>query len=171
MALAYFVMEVIGILIFLGAIYKGSKVIRIDWTKLSHFIAFMVFLTALRFGYMEFSTSALVKPVLGSFKNFPFVFWEDAFFAMPIYFVKDHLKLSKKFWLPVAIVLSLVFAYGHLAYGVAWALITLIYPYFLSYKYGREVGFGTVMAAHIVYDWGTLLSVKLFKLIKLVDFL
>lgn len=159
------IMFLMGVAIFLYCYFRQRELIRIEWDKVAKFIAIMVFITAIRFGTMSIFGTPNTAGI--GFADLPFVFWEDSFFAiLGIYFFKDYLKLSKKFWLPIAIVFSTVFAYGHLSYGVTWAIITLIGPA-VSYYFGKKYGFGTSMTCHIIYDFITLLSVKVFLLLNM----
>lgn len=86
------------------------------------------------------------------------VFWEDAFFTLPT-IVLEKLGASTFARNSMLILSSLAFASGHVAYGLPWAFITLFYVPFLSYKFGKKHGLGTVMACHVTYDMLTWLTV------------
>jgi membrane protease YdiL (CAAX protease family) len=60
------------------------------------------------------------------------------------------------------VISSLTFAAGHLAYGPVWAGMLLIYVPFLSYRYGKKYGLGTVMVCHVLYDLFTYGAARLF---------
>lgn len=154
-----------GVLIFLYCYFFKPHIIRIDWLVVAKFLAWMVLITAIRFAIMSVKYQPMTVQV--SFTMLPLVFWEDAFFAIPIYWAKDYLKLKKWLWIPLVVVLSVIFGLGHIQYSLPWAFITLFLPYFVSYKYGRIHGFGTVMICHIYYDFITLLSHKLFTVLSL----
>jgi len=166
----YFIaMQYTGIAILLYmAFIKRSKIVRIQWNSVGSFVGFMTLITALRFGLMDGDPNPDFGQDVTSFKHFVWVFWEDAFFAMPIYYVKDHLKLPKSVWIPVVVGLSLTFGSIHLAYGFTWAAIVCVYPYIFSYKFSKLYGFGTVMACHIIYDFMTHASVKVFQAISMM---
>lgn len=153
----------IGIFIYMSLI-KRSKLTDINWHNVSAFVGFMVLVSALRMGLME-GMPLDKTPDVTTYKHFMLVWWEDAFFAMPIYYFKDHLKVSKKVWIPITITLSLMFGFIHLAYSPGWALTVAFFPYLLSYRLGKIYGFGTIMACHVLYDAMTFTTVKLMYLI------
>jgi hypothetical protein len=106
-----------------------------------------------------------------SFFRFLFVFTEDMAYAFPIYLAKDVMKVSKWLWIPLATALSIHFAIGHFYQGVVFGCISAVYPYFISYRYAKKTSFGTVMAAHLIYDWATMASVLLFHVAKMMTIL
>ena len=144
-----------------------KEVIRIEWDKVAKFSAFLLLVAAIRFSLMEGANPS--NGFTPGFRDIPLVPWEDAFFSLlGIYFFKDYLKLSSKIWMPIAIISSIVFASGHIVYGGVWATMTLFFPYFLSYKYGKKYGYGTVMIMHVLYDFTTILTVKLVTITNLL---
>lgn len=158
----------IGIFFYMSLI-KRSKLVRIDWNNVAAFLGFMALVSALRMGLMDSTVDMDYSGVdITTFKHFMWVWWEDSFFALPIYYFKDHLKTSKKVWIPITIALSLMFGFIHLAYSPWWALLVTTFPYALSYRFGKRYGFGTVMACHVLYDVMTQISVKLMHLISLL---
>ena len=166
----FIAMQLTGICLFLTLSLKKSPLVRFDWSKVSQFVGFMVLVEFIRMGLMDGDPNFKVEPddpLMGLSTNI-WVFWEDSFFAMPIYFLKDHLKLHKSIWIPVAVGLSLLFASLHINQGYVWAAIVGIYPFFISYRFGKVNGFGTVMACHIIYDVATHLGYKIMCLIKLM---
>ena len=141
--------------------WRDKQLMRLDWGSVAKFLAFMTFLTVFRISANSFlSDMAGLSPATLPIEliylpvwHFFLVWWEDAIFALPIYWL---LKKCKK-WIaiPLIIALSLYFGYGHLYQG--WFAVGLlsIYPYFISYRYGKRVGFGTVMVCHVLYDFIT----------------
>ena len=80
-----------------------------------------------------------------------FVGWEDAVFVLlPIYYAEKF--LPKWGFVISAVVSSIVFGLGHLYQGWFIVLLLSFYPYFISYKYGKKYGFGTVIILHTIYD-------------------
>lgn len=139
------------------------KTLRIELDKVAKFLALMAIITAIRLSLMSYSNS-FGNEVLTKipFWSFGLVFWEDLFYVIPIYYtryLKDH-KYLKYCWYLLIIGLSAHFGIGHLYQGLFAVLITALYPYFISYKYGKDVGFGTVMVCHVLYDMITFLTVK-----------
>jgi hypothetical protein len=87
------------------------------------------------------------------------VFWEDTFFTLPI-LIARKMGASKLLLFIMLAISSATFASGHLAYSPLWAAITLFYIPFVSYKYGKLNGLGTVMVCHILYDIITIATVR-----------
>ena len=149
-----------AISIFLTLLFD-KKVMRLNLTSLSKFISIMVGVTLIRWAIMSivgynYNSPALNIPLFW----FLLVWWEDAVFSLPIYWLKDKFKLSKYIWIPITVALSVYFAIGHLYQGQAgW--ITIVLPYFVGYKLGKKYGFATTMACHVLYDIFTFLCVKL----------
>lgn len=160
---------IIGFAIAIYCALRQRWVFKVDWLSIAKFVGFMCFITAIRFGLMDSRPTPQGIMTQISFANFLFVWLEDMYFTLPIYFVKDYLQTKKWMWVSFAALMSIYFAMGHIAYGPVWAIITLLYPYFISYKNGMKYGFGTVMVAHILYDFITLLSIKLHTIIKVMS--
>lgn len=158
----------IGWIVIVYCVFFRRNVIRIDWAVIAKFTGFLLLLAAIRFAGMQGQTRT--SGFMPGFYGIILVPWEDSFFSiLGIYFFKDFLKLSKKIWIPIAIVFSVFFASGHVVYGGAWAVTTLFFPYFVSYRYGKKHGYGTAMICHILYDFTTILTVKLAVLCNLLD--
>ncbi len=168
----YFVaMQLTGMCLFLTLFFRGSKLVRTDWNKVAAFFGFAVFIEIIRMGLMDSDPSFKIEPDYPGtgLANMIWVFWEDMLFVMPIYFVKDYLKLNKNIWMPVVIISSLIFGSLHVYQGYVAAIVLSIYPFFLSYRYGIRNGFGTVMVCHIMYDAVTHLGYKIMCLIKIME--
>lgn len=90
------------------------------------------------------------------------VFWEDACHGLPIVLVQ-RLISGKWFAKPVNLLMMLCimlsFGLGH-TYQGSWAaaLLALYVPF--TVKKGKELGFGTVMICHVLYDLFTVIAVK-----------
>lgn len=149
-----------GLLVIALLFFRNA--IRIQWQSVASFCGFMCLVTALRFAAFEVSGAPSVHPYI-TFSGLSMVFWEDMFHAFPIWLARDYFKLSKWIWIPIAVGLSLMFASGHIYLGLTWAATTLIYPYFISYRLGKQYGFGTVMVCHILYDVATICAILLYK--------
>jgi len=151
----------IGVLITVIMIIKKPTLMKADFSKIASFLAFMAIITVGRISFCSFMSSidpTFLPQIPDALYNHPMwrfllVFWEDAFFVLPMVFAFKYLKN----WMaiPIVIGLSLWFGSGHLYQGWWAVIITSLYPYFISYKYGLKVGFGTVMLCHILYDFIT----------------
>jgi hypothetical protein len=156
-----------GTLLFIYAWIKHREQLKIDWLSIAKFVAFMLFVTAIRWGIMDITNAPYHQPQV-AFWNFLLVFTEDMAYGFPIYLAKDVLKLRKWVWVSLAIALSVHFASGHFYQGVFAGCVSAVYPFFISYRYARKTSFGTVMVAHLLYDFMTLASVVLFHLCKMM---
>lgn len=92
-------------------------------------------------------------------------FWEDALHGLPlaifaIWLGKDKFWKRALIWLAVLMV-AISFGLGHLYQGYfAAALLSFYVPY--TFKKGQEVGFGTIMICHTIYDVATILTINTF---------
>lgn len=138
---------------------------RIEKNKVKEFLFFLIKITIFRlvvhmiFGFSGAANSPSspmnkiqILTILG-------VYWEDAFFTLPI-LILERLKVNKAILMILLCLNSISFALGHLSYGALWATITLFYVPFISYKYGKTNGLGTVMVCHILYDLVTLITLR-----------
>ena len=152
--------------------WKKDPIIRIDWMALAQFVGFMAIITMIRFCladiFMMFFPEDVTTYVDAikeriSVGTVLFVFWEDIWFAMPIAWIMKNIhgksKWASKIAITMVILISVVFGMAHLYQG--WfAFIACLYPFFISRHYGEKYGFGTVMLAHMFYDFITLMTIK-----------
>ncbi len=80
-------------------------------------------------------------------------------FNIPWIGKKQITQLWKPITWAIALGLSVHFGMGHAYQGMSAVVITMLYPFFISYRYGRKVGFGTVMVCHILYDFITFYTI------------
>ena len=158
-----------GFLIILLVYWKDREVLRIDFKAIQTFVTLMILLTFFRFAAASFFNDLFnihVSDINQGFSRIPFwrlalVFWEDAFFAIPIYYMKDKWQWSRYLWMPIVAALSITFGIGHMYQFEIAYFATLLIPYLLWYRYGKKFGFGTVMICHILFDMFTLLAFKM----------
>lgn len=154
----------IGCFILLLYMIFDKNTVRVQWDSLAKFIAFLCVVFVLRISMISASGDLPLNPAeLANRPSWPFalVFWEDAFYVLPLMFMDKFKWLKKWFiWWPVAIALSVHFGLGHAYQGNTAIFITAIYPIFISYRYAKKVGMGTVMLGHILYDFSTFWMVK-----------
>ena len=138
--------------------------VRVQWDSLSKFIAFLCVVFVMRISVISALGTLPSNPVELADKPswlFSLVFWEDSFYVLPLFFMDKFKKLKKWYiWWPVAIALSTHFGLGHAYQGTVAVFITAAYPVLVSYRYGKEVGMGTVMIGHILYDFITFWMIK-----------
>ena len=140
----------IGFVILALTFVYDRKVLQFDPS------AFMRFLRILAIGI---SLSVFLNLLAGRIPNLPpvgfgslfMVFWEDLLFAVLLIYYSEKV-LPRWLFVPVVVISSLFFGAGHMYQGWFVALLLSLYPYFISYKFGKKYGFGTVMVAHVVYD-------------------
>lgn len=134
--------------------YKDRQVLRIEKDSIWKFFKFvltfkLIFLVlyVVLFRIFEVAPPSVPAPPL---HYLPMVWWEDVLFSLiPIYY--GYKFLPRPLATAVAIIVSFFFALGHLYQG--WiGLLLGIYPFFISYRYGKKHGYGTVMICHVIYD-------------------
>ena len=162
----YFMWPYVGVSVFIIAYIFDNDQMKIKLDGVAKFIAVMVILMMIKIclwqGQMV-PTHSVIKSMFG----FLFVFLEDAFFVMvPFYLCK---KIGNKYlkglvWLSF----SLLFGYGHIYLGMMWATITVMYPYFISYRYAQKSTFATVMVCHFLYDCFVYILPKINNLLAMV---
>lgn len=162
----------LGFLIIVFVLWEDRKIMRLDFKAVQVFITLMILLTFLRIALASAIHDAGFNPLdvnkginQVSFWQLGLVFWEDAFFAAPIYYMKDRLRLPRFVWLPIVAALSIYFALGHLYQSELAFFATLLIPYFVFYKFGKKYGFGTTMVCHVLFDMFTLLTFKMLSVV------
>jgi hypothetical protein len=136
---------------------------RFSLSSYLKFLGLMAVVTAARFAIFKMASHVPADPdsvaTMQSISPWQFmlVFWEDAFFTLPTIVLEKlgSSTFARNLMLGLS---SVAFASGHIAYGLPWAFITLFYVPFISYRYGKKNGLGTVMACHITYDMVTWLT-------------
>jgi hypothetical protein len=157
---------IVGLVILAFFIAFDRNTVRVQWNSVASFMGFMSLLTCIRLGVFSFLGQQGFAPPQVPIEIlqtgvwwFSLVFWEDAFYVLPIFLA--HKYLRPLFAWIITIFLSVYFGAGHVYQGLLVAGITMLYPYFLSYKFGKKYGFGTVMVCHILYDYVTFFTVWL----------
>ena len=158
----------IGVLILGLVCWKDRDVLRIDFKALINFLHIIIFFTLFRFVFFSFMNEfgISIHDMNQGFTSIelwrlPAVILEDAFFAIPIYYIKDKWKCSKYLWMPIVGALSLYFAVGHIYQSTLAFFATILIPYLFFYELGKKYGFGTTMICQVVFD---IFSVITFKL-------
>jgi hypothetical protein len=156
---------------------KEKHTMDVKWDKIAQFIAFLFVLSIFRISAFSFLVDmGLMKQlptvppeIAGSRWTLCLVFWEDMFFGLPLYFIHKYMHgpVSKHLKWPLTILISMLFASGHAYQGLYGVLVTSIYPFFISKRYGEKHGFGTVMLCHILYDNFTFYSIWLLPYLLL----
>jgi hypothetical protein len=124
--------------------------LQVDLTAIGKFLKIVLIGSALSF-VIRYSLGRIpTLPPVG-FGSLLLVWWEDVLFSLLSIFYAEKF-LPKWVFVPVAVSVSIVFGLGHLYQGPLAVLVLSFYPYFMSYKYGKKYGYGTVMICHVLYD-------------------
>ena len=147
---------------------KDKDIIRISWDKLTQFMVFLVILAMFRLLQYQFLLDSgvmqsipTIPPMIDMQKwTLGLVFWEDMFFAVPIFYIWKYMNRT---WLQIllTVLISVVFGYGHAYQGTSGIVMASFLPYFVSYRFGKKYGFGTCMLGHIMYDVSSVYLIKL----------
>lgn len=150
---------------------KYKKLLRVEPKKIVKWLAFLGMLTIYRIIIFKFfSGNAKLHDMTSGAMMIPWqatltVFWEDACHGLPLAIISLMLGKDKPWkkavrWSAIALV-ALSFGLGHVYQGyLAAALLSLYVPF--TFKKGQEVGFGTVMICHTLYDLATIITIKTF---------
>jgi hypothetical protein len=146
---------------------ENKDLMRIQPKSLVSFIKFMAVTVIIRtvMMYLNPPTIESAGPIL----QIPLamtatVGWEDMCHTLPLAIAGRWLgdgKLGKAAYYALMALVMVSFSLGHLYQGKLVAIaISLYIPYVTSL--GKKHGFGTVVLSHMLYDFITLLTVRLF---------
>lgn len=155
------------------AVYNSSyrNLLRVEKAPILKWIRFLAWITVWRIvifklfagnGYLHNAASgAMIIPWQATLT----VFWEDACHGLPLAILLLALGNNTK-WKRVLNGVALVtimtaFGLGHVYQGYFAAFCLSFYIPF-TMKKGQEIGFGTVMICHTIYDLLTILTLKTF---------
>ena len=136
----------LGIFMISIALIANKNIVRIQFKTVGKFLLLMIAVTTIRRILSPQGPSEHI-----AISNLFFVWWEDAFFTLPLLLL-NHYRVSKYVFYPVMIASTVAFASGHLYLSIPWSVLLLVYVPFLSFRYGLRCGLGTVMVCHIMYD-------------------
>ena len=172
MALTMYPYWIMGI-VMIFAVWQSSHkdLLRIEPKALAKWVLFLVGITIYRIIVFkllsgndklhEMTSGAAIIP----WQSTLMVFWEDACHTLPLVILARNLGLDKwwkKGLIGAAIGMVMIsFGLGHVYQGYAAAAMLSFYIPF-SYKKGQQVGFGTVMLCHMLYDLATILTIHNF---------
>lgn len=166
--LHYYPYWILGILMIVATLFSEFKDLMVIKPKsIWSFTKIMAKVTVFRSVLMYFfpPTLASVAPVL----KIPLwltgtVFWEDAAHTLPLAIAArilgNTLPAKVMVWLLTAIMM-VSFGLGHTYQGILTACMISFYIPIVT-NLGKKHGFGTVMVCHCMYDFITLLTIRLF---------
>lgn len=158
-------------LFMLYAVYQSEHkdLLRVQYKSVARWVLFLGGLTLYRIlVFNVFADSEQLHDMTSGAAMIPWqatltVFWEDMCHTVPLVIFSRWLgndKLWKKglTWAAILFVMA-SFGLGHVYQGNFAALFLSFYIPF-TYKKGQEVGFGTVMVCHTLYDLVTILTIQ-----------
>lgn len=163
-----FALTMMGLIIFTLVLIFDRKILKVDLKVIQTFITLMVLMTFFRLTLFSLGhdlgqdLASINQGLAGlSFWRFATVFWEDAFFAIPIYYMIDRWNWSKYITYPFMAITAIIFGLGHMYQFEMAYFATLVIPYMVFYRAGKKYGFGTSMICHILFDMITFLTLKM----------
>lgn len=150
---------------------KYRYLIRIDWNSVAKWGIALFVVTLMRFIVLYlFRDTIKLSEIASGATTIPWqasltVFWEDACHTLPLAILSIILgqdKLWKRILIRIAIVAVMIsFGLGHVYQGYTAAILLSFYIPF-TLKKGMQLGFGTMMIAHTMYDLVTMLTLHAF---------
>ena len=156
---------------FMGwAVWKSDykDLLRFEWKPFSKFLLFMCAISFYRYYMLRLAIHAGIDLHLDAVKSLPigavaFVPWENMCHSVPLVLLRRMIGTSKWMWPIHALAMVGVmvsFGLGHIYQGlIAAAFISLSVPF--DIYWGKKVGFGTTMCAHVLYDFSTIMTIRL----------
>jgi len=152
------------------AIWKSDykDLLRFDWKAFSKFFLFMAVVSTYRYYMLRFKIAHGADLHLDAVKSLPieavfFVFWENLYHSVPLVLLRRMIGTNK--WvMPIhALAMAMVmisFGIGHAYQGIfAATFISFAVPF--DVHWGQKVGFGTTILCHILYDFLTIMTIRL----------
>lgn len=172
MALRMYPYWIMGIFMIFAVWHSSHRdLLRIEPKAIGKWILFLVGLTIYRILIFKmFPNSEYLHQGKEGASIIPWqatltVFWEDACHSLPLVILARAIGLDKwweKGLIGTAIAVVMVsFGLGHVYQGYLAAFLLSFYIPF-TFKKGQEIGFGTVMICHMIYDLVTILTIKHF---------
>lgn len=159
-----------GVFVIWATIQSGNKdVVRIDWKAISKWIVVLACLALYRFCVFKlFPNAPALKSAAKIVTQIPLAItlmtpWEDAMHCLPLILLQRLIGTKWYTW-PIhglaILILMISFGAGHLYQGIFSAVLLSLYvPY--SVRLGKRLGVGTVMVGHVLYDFTTLLTLRM----------
>ena len=152
------------------AIWKSDHkdLLRFDLKAFAKFFTFMLAVSAFRYCMISIIAHYVGTDSFQAVNKLPigavfFVGWENLAHSIPLVLLRRMIGTSKWTW-PIHILamaaVMVSFSCGHLYQGVAAAtFISLAIPF--DIHWGKKVGFGTTMGCHVLYDFMTIMVIRL----------
>lgn len=152
------------------AVWKSDykDLLRFEWKSFAKWFAFLCAVTVYRFFMIRMAVHAGIDLHLGPVKSLPvgavfFTFWEDLCHGLPLVLLRRMIGTSKWTWPIHALAMlgiMIAFGSGHQYQGnVAAILLSFYIPF--SVQFAQKRGFGTLMLGHILYDFSTIMTIRM----------
>lgn len=160
----------LGLFMIYGTIKSGNKdLLKFDGKAFRKWAAFIFFLTIYRILIFHFCKDYdLIKSQTSAIADVPWqaslmVFWEDMSFVVPLVLMSRMMeghRFSKFINYAALAFMMASFMSGHIYQGLpAAAAISLYIP--VSLSRGQKIGFTTVILCHMLYDFSTIMAIKM----------
>jgi len=146
---------------------KYKNLLRVELKPTLKWLKILLFITITRIivlkfvGHGSLNQGAATIPWQMAFT----VFWEDLCYGLPLAIfalaLGNNTKWKRIVTTIMIIAMMLSFGLGHVYQGYFAAFALSFYVPF-TFKKGQEVGFGTIMVGHVLYDLITILTIKNF---------
>ena len=134
---------------------KERKLLKINWKGLFCWASFLLVLSVFRIAMVKAEGVPEDMPPLISMWTTLFVWWEDMAHAVPLALFKRLVGKKYKYIYNILLLMTMFsFGLGHIWQSpFAAVLLSAYIP--LAVRAGEKYGFGTVMIAHMAYDFCT----------------
>ena len=152
------------------AIWKSDykSLLRFDKNAFAKFFSFMVIVSIFRYAMIHSLVHFIGTGSFQAVNKLPigavlFVPWENLAHSIPLVLFRRMIGTNKWTW-PIHVLAMLMvmvsFGMGHVYQGIGAAIfISLAIP--LDIYWGKKVGFGTTMSCHVLYDFLTIMTIRL----------
>lgn len=152
------------------AVWKSDykDLLAFDKKAFAKWFLFLCVVSVYRYGMLKLAIHSGMNLNLGPVSKLPvgatlFVGWEDLAHSMPLVLLRRIIGNSKWVW-PIHFLATLTimtsFFLGHTYQGIlAAAFISLYIPF--GVRFGQKKGFGTLCAGHVIYDFSTIMTIRM----------
>lgn len=152
------------------AIWKSDykDLLAFDKKAFGKFFIFMALITVYRYYMIQSAVRAGLGSHFEAVKGLPvgavfFTPWEDLCHEIPLVLLRRMIGTSKWAFPIHAIAMAAVmisFGAGHVYQGIPAAMLISLYIPFAT-NFGQKKGFGTLMASHVLYDFTTIMTIRM----------
>lgn len=167
MAMQMWPMWILGFFMLYVTVTTGNAdLIRVDRKTVIKWLKFLSVITVIRavlwYFTWDYSVNRFEAVSWLPWETTTMVWWEDAAHTLPLFLLARLIGTKWKTWPVHALAFTVIwlsFLTGHLYQGLGSAILISMYIPF-SLKLGKEIGLGTLMINHVLYDLATLLLIQ-----------